>query len=235
MNNNASNKNNEKDDLTEELIRKKNIKAQNQLDRLRHLVRRQPLKIFLGFLSAILWKGNKVNDLFNEQLGSKIEMGKAYNIFIPSLAKFSIINSNLNIGESNRPIGKVFNDVDECISLIINIKDWLPEHLLENIEIAYKGWEFLLANQQRPFQEFPKNLMGRYFLLYKIIPDEIGDDINLSDSIKTICGMKLERVWMLLVNTLLGNIGGWSFNDKFHGLNKPPLNITEEELKNFLI
>lgn len=58
-------------------------------------------------------------------------MGKACNDFIPSLAKFSIINSNLNIGESNRPIGKVFSDVDKCVSLIIYIKDWNPEYLLE--------------------------------------------------------------------------------------------------------
>jgi len=233
MNNNASKKNNEKDDLTEELVRIKKRKAKEQLERLRTLVRHQPLNELLGFLSELLWEGNKVNDLFKRGKGKDIRTKKAYDIFVPSLAEFSIIHSNIKVGKSNRPIGEVFKDVDECIRLIINIKDWFPKHLFEDIEIAYKGWEFLLANQQRRFQEFPKNLMGRYFLLYKIIPDEIGGDIKLSESIQTVCGIKLERVWMLLIKTLFGYNGGWSFNNNFHGLNEPPLNITEEELKKF--
>ena len=54
MNDSASNKNSKYKNLTEELVRKKKRNAKEQLDRLRHLVRRQPLNKFLGFLSAIL-------------------------------------------------------------------------------------------------------------------------------------------------------------------------------------
>lgn len=190
------------------------IKVRNLLRDLRTIVRRQPLNEWLGFLSSLNFSNNRVWNIFNERTENNPELRKAYRIFIPSLAKYSISNSNDNVGTTNREFEAAYRDVHESINKIIEVKDWLPAESIENPEEAFNCWSFLIANQQNIFQEYPINVFARCFWLYKKIIDEITTNLNISTAIESIYGLALNRLWLITANIIGKYKGGFQKFDK---------------------
>ncbi|MEO8399422.1 MAG: hypothetical protein ABI550_06360 [Ignavibacteriaceae bacterium] len=190
-------------------------KVRNYLRDLRALVRRQPLHEWLAFLSSLNFSNNKTWKIFQERTKNDDKSRKAYRIFLPVLAKYSILNSNDNIGISNRNFEEVYRDVRKCIEIIIEVKDWIPPGLFDNPEIALAAWTFLMANQQNIFQEFPKNTFARCFWLYDRIPKELKAEkgINMEKDIENIYGLSLNKLWIITSNIIGQYQGGYQIFD----------------------
>ncbi len=200
---------------------------------LRVIVRRQPLNELLAILSSFLWPNELAWEDLRRRTRNNNQLLTKIKIFIPSLAKFAIINSNNHVGQSNRNIDDFYRDLLKAIDLIIEIKDWLPFNSFPDADFAYSAWQFVLANQQFPLQENPKNHITRYFQIYKRIPLEMNSQLNIDGAFQHIFGVPIERFWLLILKTLLGYKGAWVKEDKFLGLNEGPYNITEKEFTNF--
>lgn len=204
-------------------------RVRNHLQDLRVMVRRQPLHEWLAFLSSLNFPNNRTWKIFQDRTKNDPALKKAYRIFIPALAKYSILNSNDNVGISNRNFEVAFRDVHKCINIIIEVKDWIPPELYENPDIALSAWSFLMANQQNIFQEFPKNTFARCFWLYDRIPKEIQKEngIDVASVIENLYGLSLNKLWIITSNILGQYKGGYQL---FEPENKT---IDEDSIKYF--
>lgn len=207
--------------------------TRNYIDDLRVLVRRQPLNELLSLLSSFLWPNELAwEDLRRRTRGNEQTLTKI-KVFIPFLAKFAINQSNDHVGTSNRNINDFYADLERSINLIIEIKDWLPYDLFDDPDYAFSAWQFVIANQQFPLQENPKNYLIRCLLFYKTIPAEINSQLNIAEAFQNIFGLSIERFWLLVIKTLQGYHGAWFPTNIYLGLNEPPYNITAEELTTY--
>lgn len=208
---------------------KRRALVRNLLIDLRAIIRKQPLHEWLAFLSSLNFPNDKAWRILDERTKDDSAIRKAFRIFVPSLAKYSILNSNDHVGESNRNFELVFNDVFKCIKMIVEAKDWLPSELYEDPDLALSGWTFLMANQQNIFQEFPKNTFARCFWLYDRIPKEIKKEngIDVANDIENLYGLSLNKLWIITSNILGQYKGGYQL---FEPENKT---IDEDSIKYF--
>lgn len=198
------------------------------------IVRRQPLNELLAVLSAFLWPNDFGFAELRRRTANNIIQLKKIITFIPMIVKYAIQNSNDNIGTSDRNKEEFYLDLNRGIDLINEIKDWYPVKSEENIDFYLESWRFVIANQQLPQQENPKNLVSRFILLYKIILNEIEFNLNLDDACVNFSNLNLDRLWTISLKTLVGSYSGaWITFNNFQGLNVPPFNITNQELNDF--
>jgi len=209
------------------------IKIRNYLHELRVLVRKQPLYELLMVLSGFMWPNNFAYEDLRNRLKKNNEVLDKFKTFIPLLAKYAILNSNDHVKMNDREINKFYSDLERAINLIIEIKDLMPIELIGSSKFILSARKFTLANQQFPQREDPKNYMVRFILLYKTIPQELKLEIDISQAIEENFKMSIDRLYLILLKTLLSYKGEWVSKGKYLGLNSDPYYFKEEELNNF--
>lgn len=223
----------------EEIVRMNREREQDVrrgLKRLRSLVRRYPLNELLYFFSSLNWPHNNASEYLNRVTQDKRVEELMYRIYLPALAKFAILKSKDHIGQSNRSVVKAFQEINEMLFIVNDIKDWIPFHLLQDPKFAINAFDFQLKNQHFPFQENPHSIIsiiGRSLALFRNIPEEKNFGLDLSSAFQEIYGMPLHRFWVFTIKLLTTYNGAWRSSQKFVGLNMPPLFVNHEEAEKY--
>jgi len=204
------------------------------LDRLRFLVRRYPLNELLFLFSSFNWPHNNAWKYLKRKTEDKHAEGLTYWIYLPALAKFAILHSSDHVGEANRSVEKAFKEVEEMLTIVNDVKDWIPFHLSQNPKFAFDAFQFQLMNQHFPFQEKPQSIIGRSLALFRDIPEERNFGVDLSAAFQEIYGISLHTFWVLTIKLLTTYNGEWSSSAKFRGLDEPPLFVKREEVVKYL-
>lgn len=204
------------------------------LDRLRFLVRRYPLNELLFLFSSFNWPHNNAWEHLKIKTKDNHAEGLIYWIYLPALAKYAILHSNDHVGEPNRSVEKAFKEVEEMLTIVNDLKDWIPFHLYQNPKFAFDVFKFQLMNQHFPFQEKPHSIIGRSLALFRDIPEKINFRVDLLTAFQEIYGISLQKFWVLTINLLTTYHGDWISRVKFGGLDKPPLFIKHEEMIKYL-
>jgi len=205
--------------------------------KLHSIVRQYPLREFLFLISSFLWTGNNASRYLDEQIGDAKEIGMTYQIYLPTLAKFAILNSNDFIGTSNLPFLKAFDDVKQCIIIINDIKDNIPYDFADNFDFILAAFQFQLSNQQFRFQEnleVLKNTVIRSLILFRELPESKYRTLDIKRAFNDIYGMPFRKFWIITMRLPLMLNGNWFSIKDFLGLNNNPYNITEKDIQNYL-
>jgi len=208
------------------------------IQRLRNTVRKYPLNELVALISCSLWARNKVSDLLDKLLKEVTEK-KALWIYSPSLAKYAILNSNDHVGLSNRDINEALNDLINCILIINEVKDPIPNPDASDAQNELSKFMFHIAQQQFGLQETPafiKNELARSIVLYDSLPKQLANELNIDvcKAVERIYAMDVIRFFNVLMLFLGGYNGGWRNSSVVENLGDNIWQVTPQELSGFV-
>ncbi|MHA2275762.1 MAG: hypothetical protein ACXAC2_08355 [Candidatus Kariarchaeaceae archaeon] len=215
------------------MIKERERKVEDGIVQLQQIVKKYPLNEFLLLLAALNWPGNNASNYLDKKIGNNKSTGLKYQIYIPALAKYAILNSNDFIGSSAIPFEIAFEDVVKCITLINDIKDFVPFELASDFDFALSAFHFFIANQHFRFQDrihVLNNTIARAFIIFRDLPKKTYPSLELSKIFKIIYGLNQSKFFVISARLLGMRQKDWFNFDNFSGLDKMGNNLTKEDL-----